>query len=363
MKLVVRRVSPVEVRQELLDLLQRNLGISQERIFDWRYTMNPAGQTWCWFAYEGNGSSAVAMTSLFPRRMHVDGNLVTCGQVTHFVIEPAYRSLGPALLLQRATFEPVDSGEVAFCYDCPPHDQGMSTFLRLGMKASCEVTRYTLLLRSDEFFHKRLGKGRWTKPLTTASNLALRMRKKPRPVPGLEISEHEGTFGAEFSELDRQVSSAGVVRASRSAEDLQWRYRQDPGSADAGVAAGLADDEQGEYRILAARKSGELLAFLALQVVRETGVAHILDLFGFQPHQVGAALLESAVDICRKRNLHSLYGFCSEQSELDSLFRRRGFLPRERIARVVVYENQEKKSGKLLNASLRWTFGQAEVRL
>jgi len=353
MKLVIRRVSPVDERQELLDLLQRNLGVSQERVFEWRYKMNPAGSPWCWFAYDGNNGAAVAMTSLFPRRMYVDGKPLMCGQVTHFVIDPAYRSLGPALLLQRATFEPVDSGELAFCYDCPPHDRGMSTFVRLGMKASCEVTRYTLLLRSDEFLDRRLGNRAWTKPLVAASNLALRMRSKARLVHGLEISEHKGAFGEEFRVLDRRVPSSGMVRASRSPEELDWRYQQDPAAAE-GV------DERGEYRVLVARKSEELQAFLVLFFAPAAGVAHILDLFGVQLEETGAALVAAAVSVCHQRNLHSLYAFCSERSELEALFRSSGFRPRERIARVVAYESQ---GGKLLKQDLHWPFGQVEVGL
>ena len=80
------------------------------------------------------------------------------GQVGGFAVDASYRSFGPAVLMQRTTFEPVDSGAVTFCYDSPPHDRGMSTFVRLGMRPNCEVTRYALALRSDEFLQKRLGK-------------------------------------------------------------------------------------------------------------------------------------------------------------------------------------------------------------
>jgi hypothetical protein len=356
MKLAVRRVCPIDERHELLGLLQRNLGVSQDGIFDWQYTMNPAGPPWCWFAYVDNSPAAVAMTSLFPRRMYVDGSAVRCGQVTHFVIDTAYRSLGPALQVQKATFEPVDSGELSFCYDCPPHERGMSTFLRLGMRASCEVTRYALPLRSNKYFDKRFGTRAWTKPLAAATNLVLQARTRFRPVPGVEIVEHTGPFGEEFSELDQRVSSSDMIRASRSAVDLQWRYKQDPGAAG-------ARDQKEEYRVLLARRSGELLAFVIIVLNRTEGTGHILDLFGVEIPVVGPSLLEGAVGLCRQTGLDSLYGFCSEGTELESLFRNTGFCPREKIARVVAYENQQKQAGRLLKSALRWPFGQFEVRL
>src|SRR5271169_5751157 len=127
MSFAIRRVSPIEDRQELLDLLQRNLGASQERRFEWRHTRNPAGSSWSWFVYDQNHPAPVAMASVFPRRVWVDGKAVLGGQVGDFVVDPSHRSLGPALRLQRATFEPVYSNALAFCYDCPPHSQGMAT--------------------------------------------------------------------------------------------------------------------------------------------------------------------------------------------------------------------------------------------
>lgn len=356
MNLVVRQVSPVKVRHELLDLLRRNLGASQEARFEWRYRLNPAGPAWSWFVYEGDSGAAVAMTSLFPRQMYVDGTLVTCGQVTHFVIDAGFRSLGPAVLLQRATFEPVNSGELAFCYDCPPHDQGMSTFVRLGMRANCEVVRYALLLRSDEYLSRKIGKAGWTRPLVATSNLLLSMRRKARLPDGVEICEHAGAFGEEFSSLDRLVPSSGTVRASRSAENLNWRYREDPETVEC-----ASNGDKGEYRVLVARRAGELLAFVVLFVVRKDGIASIADLFGSQAPEVRAALLESAIDICRQDDLHAVHAFCSDGSELESLFKGTGFRPRERNARVVAYENPENRNGKVLNPNLRWAFGHVEV--
>jgi hypothetical protein len=358
MKVVVRQVSPVDVRQELLDLLQRNLDVNQEAGFEWCYAMNPVGPAWCWFAYADSRSAAVAMASVVPRHMYVDRTLTTCGQVTHFVIDAAYRSLGPALQLQRATFEPVDSGALAFCYDCPPHDRGMSTFVRLGMRASCEVARYALVLRSDEYLSRKLGKGKVTRPLVATANLFLRMRGSASPVPGLEIGEHAGALGEEFSCLDRQVSSSGKVRASRSAENLTWRYRENPGAS-----VRPPDSDKGEYHILVARRAGELLAFVVVFLVRADGVGFIADLFGSQISDVGAPLLEAAISICRKENLHALYGFCSEKSDLHALFKSAGFRRRERIARVVAYENPQSQAGRVLNPGLRWAFGQYEVML
>lgn len=95
---------------------------------------------------------------MFPRSMWVGGQLKMCGQVGDFAISAGHRSLGPALLLQRATFEPVDSRSCPSANDCPrPRSAAMATFSRLGVQPNCAVARYVLPLRVDGQFRKRLG--------------------------------------------------------------------------------------------------------------------------------------------------------------------------------------------------------------
>ena len=279
MNLRVRRVSLINDREEMLELLNRNFEPGQERCFDWRHINNPVGEAWVWFLHDGS-KDAVGTVAVFPRRVHVDGKQAVCGQIGGFAVNASHRSLGPAVLLQRTTFEPVDSGAIPFCFDCPPHDRGMSTFVRIGMRPSCAVTRYVFLLRSDEHVEKKLGKGLWTKPVIALANLALASRPKRKHISGLEVAELAGAFGDEFSDLDKRVSSAGALRTSRSAELLNWRHLENPGSS---------------FRVLVARRAGELLGFLAFTTGETT--ACIWDLFGLELDTTGPALLEATIDV------------------------------------------------------------------
>jgi hypothetical protein len=355
MSLTIRRVSAIEHRQEVVGLLQRNLGASQQQRIDWRHTLNPAGPSWSWFLYDRDHHEPVAMASVFPRHMWAGGKPVLGGQVGSFVVDAGHRSLGPALLLQRATFEPVDSGTLAFCFDCPPHDQGMSTFVRLGMQVNAKIVRYTRLLRTEPFVEKRFGRGVWTKPVVAAGNLILRRRFANPHVAGLEICSYGGVFGEEFSCLDKRLSNSDVIRASRSAQDLNWRYRDDPLAAEC-----LPNGNTGRYRILLARVAGELLGFAAI-FVQSDGIASIVDLFGDRLPDVGAALLEAVIEMCRRLNLHAVHGFCSEGSELNQLFKRAGLRARETAARVVAYEKSTDATARILRPDLRWAFSQVDL--
>jgi hypothetical protein len=344
MGIAVRPVSLTEDRREMLELLSRNLPDLPQIGFDWRYMQNPVGMARSWFIYQQGETNAVAMASVIPRKMYVDGKEMVAGQVMHFVVDPGYRSLGPALMLQRATFEAVNSGELDFCYDCPPHNSGMSTFVRLGMRPSCELTRYARLLRSDEYFAKRIGNTFWARPLVAATNAFLHTRSSRSAMHGLEIHPYEGFFGEEFSLLDRQVSTAGVVRHRRSMEDLNYRYRANP---------------ECEHRVLVARRGGELLAFVVF-VVESNGIASLVELFGRELSQVGPLLLDAVIGICRHENISAVCAYCADSSELQSALRASGFRPREKTARVVVYAKPDSTACPLFGNGIRWSFSRVE---
>jgi len=357
MKFGIRRVCLTNDRQEMIEILKRNFGPIQEPRFDWRHTDNPAGESWSWFMYDGSAHTTVAMATVFPRHMRLNGKRVRAGQVGEFAVDSGYRSLGPAVLLQRTTFEPVNSGELAFCYDCPPHDEGMSTFARLGMGPSCEVIRYALPLRSDEYLAKRIGDGAWTKPLVAGTNLLLRARRRKARASGLEVSRHEGPFGDEFTRLDEVASVSYTVRSSRCATDLNWRYVQDPMAS-----LCLPNGATGKYQVLVARRGGELCAFIVF-FIQSDGIASLVDLFGLELPQVGLTLLEAAVDICRAGGASSFHGFCSSDCELKPLFETLGFRPRERNSRVVAYTGSGPTALNGSGSKMRWAFSQVEVML
>ena len=147
------RIRPVDLDrepEELLGVLDRNLpDLPHARRFKWIYRDCHLGPAWSWLLWDSESREPVGVASLFRRAVWRAGKVEVCGQVGDFAIDPSHRSLGPALMLQRATFGPVDSGHLALCYDCPPNARGMSTFRRLRMASSATMQRHTRLLRTD----------------------------------------------------------------------------------------------------------------------------------------------------------------------------------------------------------------------
>jgi hypothetical protein len=344
MAIIVRPVNLDTEREELLAVLEQNLAdLSHLRRFKWLYHDNPEGPAWSWFVCDRTSGRVHGVASVFPRVLWLGPRVSLCGQVGDFAIEAGYRSLGPAVMLQRATFEPVDRGTLALCYDCPPHGRGMSTFRRLGLAASATLVRHARLLRTDRQLTFRFGPmGRALAPL---GNALIRTGDGRRGrSTGVEIARLEGRFDDEFSALDRRVGSSDAIRGRRSADDLNWRYRDDP---------------LREYVTLTARRRGELIGFAVLAVEPREVIA--VDVFGEPTEDVILSLLEGAADEAREAEAESLYLYVSDGSDAIAHLRRAGFRRREQGPQVVAYAGVAAEAGGPLDHARPWNLMQADV--
>lgn len=346
MTMMVRPVVFDSERGQLLDILERNLKyLPHARRFDWLYRDNPAGLAWSWFAYEKETGKIVGSASVFPRAMWMGDVVKLCGQVGDFAIDTSHRSLGPALMLQRATFEPVQRGILAFCYDCPPHDRGMSTFRRLGIEASCQLYRYARLLKTDRQIAKYLGCGKLAAGASALGNylLALRPLQNP-PVSGIEIAQHGGCFGEEFSILDRRVGGKNGIRSRRTAEDLNWRYRENPLQ---------------QYQVLTARRRGELVGFLVLSKADQD--VSVVDLFGSSLPEVGPPLLEAVIEQVKYGPFQTLQALVPNKSGLSAFFECTYFSYRAPAERVVAYARPGSEARALLDEPRSWFLSYTDI--
>lgn len=327
----IRAVHLDTEHEDLLAVLERNLpDLPHARRFKWIYREGHLGPAWSWLLWDSESRDPVGVASLFRRAIWRGGQVEMCGQVGDFAIDPSHRSLGPALMLQRATFGPVDAGDLALCYDCPPNARGMSTFRRLRMTSSATLTRHTRLLRTDRQFAKLLGRGLATTAVARLGNAVIRLAsRRRRRSPELEIGLHLGRFDEEFSALDRRVGGGDGVRGRRAAEDLNWRYREDPLQ---------------EYQVVTARRRGELVGFLVMSTVHQDSI--VVDLFGALSSDGMADLLDAAAQLGHAAGLESLHTLISADHPLTAPLRTAGFRARESGPHVVAYAGDRAASGQ-----------------
>lgn len=343
------RVRPADLsadRPIILEVLSRNLpAFDHHARFSWLYEKNPCGMGWAWVACDTSLDKVVGIASVFPRAVRFGKETLLCGQVGDFAVDQAYRTLGPALMLQRATFGPVNERQMAFCYDCPPHEQGMATFHRLGMKAQCQMVRYARLLRCDQQIEKIVGARLARLGVTSLLNavLAIGRRMGPR-ASGVEFGVYAGPFCDEFTALDLQDVDEQMIRGRRTAEDLNWRY---------------VDDPLRSYRTVTARRSGELIAYAVACVIGSDG--YLVDLRHGGCTKLTVDLLHVLEEVVASDSAQTFQCLVSDTHRLHHTGGMAGWWYRSKAPRVVAYAAIGTDVSRQLESQLYWDFMHGDV--
>ena len=168
-------------RQRLLPFLTEHLDAHGDpRYFDWLYLDNPWGVGRAWVAHPQGSDEIVGMAAAFPRRMLVSGEEVLAWNLGDFAISPEYRSLGPAVQLQRQCLQDVLSGEVAFAYDHPSCNM-MAVYRWLKIQTTGEVLRYAKPLRVDAQVEKIIPRGIVSRGVSGFGNILLSLADTAGP--------------------------------------------------------------------------------------------------------------------------------------------------------------------------------------
>jgi len=160
---------------------------------------------------------------------------------------------------------------------------------------------------------------------------------------GLEVSDHTGAFGEEFSQLDASVKKPNTIRGRRTATLLNWRYREDP---------------LHQYRVWTARRQGELIAFAIVCATSE--VVTVVDLFGTELQDAAIILLAAIVESFKGAQ-QSIEAYLAPGNELIGSLLKTGFRLRSKSAQVVAYARPQSEMAGFLQGSPRWAFGKAEL--
>jgi len=318
--IVIREADILVDRQMLIGFLYQHLTKqSDDRRFDWLYLHNPHGRARAWIAMDTDTQAVVGVAGAFPRKVYI-GRCEELGWVLgDFCMSPRYRSLGPAVQLQRACLAEVNSGKVAFCYDFPSTNM-TAIYKRLGIHSFGQMLRLAKPLCIDRKIEGIIKMPLIARVLSTPGNFLLALHDlKPESSGTLTISLYEGNCGKEFSILAQQIGGQYGACVQRSAEYLNWRYLANP---------------LRRYELLTAHRDGSLLAYA---VFTHTGKdAMLVDLFGIEELIVLRSLVDRLVVLLRKRGVITLSASMLESHPWVGLLQRSGFRPRETNP-VVIY--------------------------
>jgi hypothetical protein len=334
MSVVVRPADLQADRAQLIRLLSDTLNSSADaRRFEWLYLKNPDGAARAWLAKDGASGHYMGASAIFPRRVKVRKQEITACIFGDFGIERDYRTLGPAVQLQRATLKGMREAGFAFGYDLPSTSM-LGVYRRLEIEPAQSLLRMAKPLRANRKISQAVKPAVVAGAASAAANFALATRDSlRRSKSSADISAHTGRFAAEFTELANRADAGGAGHVHRTAEYLNWRFLDHP---------------QRRYEILTAREGKELKGYLIF--MEEGSDARIVDWFGEDVAEIRNSLVSHAVEILRGRNTETVSLPISASHpwrfELESL----GFRARESQPIVTV----ENKAGAVERAP--WFF-------
>jgi len=301
-------------RSVILDCLGRFLSPQADAArYDWLYLGSPHGPASAWVAFDEDRGETIGVASAFPRRAVLDGTETLGWVLGDFCIHDEYRTLGPALQLNRACLEAVDRGAAAFCYDFP--SQGMmAVYRRLRIAPIGNVVRYSRVLR----WGRRLGRAvpvpvlrDGVAAIASIADLLPPRRGRVSAPADLSTRLYVDACGGEFDELDRARRGRTRLHLDRSAAHLNWRYRAKPGA---------------RYEMLAARDGQRLRGYAVF--AQEASDAELSDVAALDDATTQALLDETAALLWRRGVVTLSMSVFASHSIAPALLRS-DFRPRE----------------------------------
>lgn len=315
-------VHPIESEsqsQELIETLQANLPhLPHARLFPWLYLRNPEGRALVWGATDSQTHRIIGVAAAFPRRVDVRGEEVRSYVLGDFCVDAGHRSLGLGLALQRACLEGLSRGGAGFAFDFPSRTM-LAIYKRLQIEVNATMIRYAKPLRADRKVADSIPVPAIARGLAVAANAGLRLRDvRVRRAGDWTIAADPGPWGEEFTQAAHEWSSRAGVCVARTAEYLNWRYREHPLQ---------------KYEMLTARRGSRFRGYL---IHHSNGVDWtIADLFA-EDDAARGVLLAEATAVARKHGAHTMSVAWLATHPGRRLLEENGFRPRESSPVVLV---------------------------
>ena len=320
MPIVVSHADLDADREVIVEALRRHLTPKANgQRYDWLYRRNPHGKARGWIARDTTSGTFVGVAAAFPRRLLLRGAPQLAWVLGDFCISEHYRSLGPAVQLQRALLAAVaEEPGLAGWYDFPSHSMA-AVYKRLGVIEQASLVRMAQPLRVDRVLAHALGStllARWLAPI---GNIWLAVGVQRKGIDAsVSIEFHIGKFGDEFTSLAREASPSYDACIERSAEYLNWRFAENPLE---------------RYECLVAREAGRLTGYAIFTHNAEDAI--LVDLFGIKQESIFGRLLGFLAKHLQKRGAATISAPIVEGHPWRNVLQEAGYRVRETSPFVV----------------------------
>lgn len=238
-------------RDEILRLWRLGFpSINQfEEKYDWFYGSNPAGIPFLYLLKSGEAN--VGIEGIGPKDWLLNGENIKSGLFADLVVDPAFRSLGPALtLIKESTRQSISDMPVLYGF---PNPKSLPVYKRGGFELLGMMNRYALPLQSAPYIERysKLAARLFGGGIDYIYKLAEKAvnRKLRKSLKGTVCSHIEQDFDMLWSH--RKPDDCSM--AKRDKAFLLWRFENNP---------------MGDYKlyILNSRSTGTLLGYIYYEI-------------------------------------------------------------------------------------------------
>ena len=340
----VRAADLRQDRQDIITLHRKFLTpLSDDVRFDWLYHGNPFGPPLVWVVQDSSSGDLIGTAGAFYRSLW-DGEKKHDGWVLgDFCVSDAYRSLGPALQLQRACLEGICENPSQVWYDFPSQNM-LAIYKRLKILPAMEMIRFVKPLKVDRKVQSLVGSTILQRGLSACGNMALDWSRRNVTVgEGITFHRHEEEFGEEFTELCQFVKGSHGRCLDRNASYLNWKYFQNP---------------MYHCEVITVRLNATLKGYAVLSD-NKTDVK-LVDVFGVGDDGILTGLIDHVISLARTRGRESLSVALGEGHFLEKAFQAVGFKPRDSTPVIVNWSSKGSQERHVDNISVPFLLMQGD---
>jgi hypothetical protein len=324
-------------RESVIAIVSKMWGEDISERYQWLYLANPHGRALTWLAIEQATGEVVGCTSIFPRKVIVDGVERRGSIGGDCYIDPRARRRGLATALHRISLQEMREHQVDFMYG-PPNPNNFAALIKAGSHSVTHFKRFVRPLQGSSVY--RFAFDRTPSKLEARlAGLPIRLLDRVTKVDarGL-LLEPINEFSEEFNVMFEQADTSKGIFLVRDSQYLSWHYLQ--GTMRKQVP-------------FAIRLDGKLIGLTALEFADDH--AAIVELFTVGDVKLMDATLQLLLSKAATMGCAILEISCTPNGLAASRLQRLGFMGRSERGFQVAVGEDDPQVKTLLNAE-NWNF-------
>lgn len=267
------------------ELLQ---GEHAQRKLEHFYLSNPAGSGPVFLLRENLNGTDVGVQTLVLRRFTKGDQAFMAGTLADYAVDPAHRSLGPALQLLKASISG-SKDTLAFLYGLP-NRKAEPILKRAGLEPILHMTRYAAPLRSRSYLAGRVPRV-FLGVTACAADVLLAMSDHWRMLRLARSIRWASAGDAAIDAIWEKAQRCGLLLSERSSKVLAWRFKTAENSRwQVDVAFSGREQEPLGYVVWALRDGIAVVRdFLSADPLHDSG--HLLAAFRCKARAQGAVAI------------------------------------------------------------------------